>query len=56
MSKSIVFIDSEIGFDNKQVLDLGAVDSNRVTFHSPSIQEFTHFISDAEYLCGHNTI
>ncbi len=56
MSKSIVFIDSEIGFDNKQVLDLGAVDSNRVTFHSPSIQEFTHFISDAEYLCGHNII
>ncbi len=55
MGKSIVFIDSEIGSDNK-IKDLGAVFENGGELHSTSLNEFSGFISGAEFLCGHNII
>ena len=55
MTKSLVFIDSEISLDNK-ILDLGAISDNRDTFHSASFFDFTRFIKDFEYLCGHNLV
>lgn len=55
MGKSIAFIDSEIGSDNK-IKDLGAVFENGGEFHSVSLNEFSDFITGAEYLCGHNII
>lgn len=56
MAKSIVFIDSEVGVDDKKIHDLGAVRSDRSTFHSASVQDFCAFISGTEFLCGHNII
>ena len=56
MTKSIVYIDSEIGTDDKKIKDLGAIKSDRSSFHAPSIWDFYAFISDADFVCGHNII
>lgn len=56
MAESIVFIDSEIGASNQKIADLGAVKENNAQFHSPSIRDFSAFIADAAFLCGHNIV
>lgn len=56
MSNSIVFIDAEIGIEDKKIHDLGAVKDDRTSFHSASIRDFTAFVSEAEFICGHNII
>lgn len=53
---SIVFIDSEITVDGGKILDLGAVKPDRRTFHSSSVKDFISFISDCDYICGHNIV
>ena len=45
MTKSIVYIDSEIGIDDKRIKDLGAIKNDRSSFHSPSLRDFYAFIS-----------
>lgn len=54
--KSIVFIDSEIGVEDKKIKDIGAVKADRTTFHSQSVRNFYAFISDSDFICGHNLI
>ena len=56
MAESIVFIDSEIGISDHKIADLGAVKENNAQFHSPSLRDFSAFISDAGFLCGHNIV
>ena len=56
MEKAIVFIDSEVGIVDKKIHDLGAIRDSNVCFHSASINDFCDFISDADFLCGHNII
>ena len=56
MVKPIVFIDSEIGIETQEILDLGAVKYNSGTFHSPSLRDFGNYISNCDYVCGHNII
>lgn len=57
MVRSIAFIDSEIGVDDRKIHDLGVVrSSDRAAFHSTSLRDFCRFIGDAEFLCGHNII
>lgn len=56
MAKSIVFIDTEVGIDDKKIHDIGAVRADKGFFHSVSVQDFCAFVSDAEYICGHNII
>lgn len=56
MAKSIVFIDSEIGINNGKIMDFGAIRTDRSTFHSPSVRDFRAFISDADFVCGHNIV
>ena len=56
VAKSIVFIDSEIGVNDKKIYDLGAVRHDKAIFHSASIHDFCDFIKNSEYLCGHNII
>lgn len=56
MAKSIVFFDTEVGVDDKKIHDIGAVYAGNGTYHSASVQGFCAFISDAEYICGHNII
>jgi ATP-dependent DNA helicase RecQ len=54
--KPITFIDTEIGIQSKMLQDIGAVKVSGQTFHSIYITEFRQFISDSEFLCGHNII
>lgn len=53
---NIIFIDTEIGTEDKRIHDIGAVRENDVIFHSNDICGFVDFVSDAEFLCGHNII
>ncbi len=55
MKPTILFFDTEISGDDK-IKDLGAVYENGSAFHSASINEFSEFISKADFLCGHNII
>ena len=56
MAKSIVFFDTEVGVDDKKIHDIGAVRADKGVFHSASLGDFCAFISNAEYICGHNII
>ena len=56
MSKKIVFIDTEIGIEDKKIYDIGAVRFDKAIFHSSSLQNFYKFISGSEFICGHNII
>ena len=56
MVKAIVFIDSEIGIEDKKIKDLGAVKYNSAPFHSPSVRAFSNYIADCDFICGHNII
>lgn len=51
----IAFIDSEIG-ENGSIDDLGAIRSDGAVFHSKSTKDFTDFVSNCEFLCGHNIV
>lgn len=53
--KNIVFIDTEISYSG-DILDMGALSFDGATFHSSSIQQFKKFLSNYEYICGHNII
>lgn len=53
---NIIFIDTEIEPTSKKVLDLGAVNRNWNKFHSPIQKDFSKFISNYEFICGHNII
>ncbi|MCM1308109.1 MAG: RecQ family ATP-dependent DNA helicase, partial [Butyrivibrio sp.] len=53
---SVAFIDSEISVDDGKILDLGAVKPNHEMFHSSSVKAFAEFISDCDYICGHNIV
>jgi len=54
--KRVVFIDTEVGVDDKKVHDYGAINESEEKFHSNSAAEFYDFISDFDYLCGHNIV
>lgn len=56
MPKSVVFIDAEIGVEDKKIHDLGAVKDDRTCFHAGSVRDFLSFISGADFICGHNII
>ena len=51
---NIAFIDLEIDGRGK-IVDAGAVKAGK-SIHTSRIAEFVAFISDADYLCGHNII
>lgn len=51
----IVFFDFEVD-SNRKIGDIGAVRSDGAEFHSSSVSQFTDFISDCDFLCGHNIV
>lgn len=53
---NIVFIDAEIDVVSKKILDVGGITGNGLTLHSKSVSELLSFISQKEYICGHNII
>ena len=52
----IIFIDTEVGIDDKKIRDTGAVKENGASLHTASLQDFSAFVSETEYLCGHNIV
>ena len=56
MVKPIVFVDSEISIETKEVLDLGAIKYNSGSFHSPSLRDFSNYVSNCDFICGHNIV
>ena len=56
MDKQIVFLDSEIGTEDKKICDIGAIRSDGAVFHSSRVADFFAFLTGAEFLCGHNII
>ena len=56
MAKSIVFFDTEVSVDDKKIHDIGAVHADKGIYHSSSVRDFCAFLSDVEYICGHNII
>lgn len=62
-NEDIVFIDTEVSIRDKRVADIGAVRAqvpvcsiDGLKFHSNSLADFTRFINDSMYVCGHNII
>lgn len=56
MAREICFIDTEIGVQDKNIYDIGAVRNNGINFHSASIKEFLTYCEGSEFFCGHNII
>lgn len=56
MAKSVAFFDTEIGIDDKKIHDMGAVHSVKGSLHTASVSKFCAFVSDADFLCGHNVV
>ena len=52
----IAFIDTEVGFQNKQVKDFGVVRDDGAVLHTHSLDEFQKYLFDIEFVCGHNII
>lgn len=53
---NIVFVDSEVNYETKKIIDLGAFTSLHKSFHSPVIKDFIEFVDDYEFVCGHNIL
>src|SRR5690554_5768296 len=51
---SIVFIDAEIDPKSRKILDIGGIKDNGNFFHSNSILDFSNFLKDTQFVCGHN--
>ena len=56
MAKSIAFIDTEVSIEDHKIHDIGAVRTDGASFHSPSLRDFSSFISGVDYICGHNIV
>lgn len=52
----IVFIDTEVDAQTRNVSDYGAVNSFRDKLHTNSENEFARFILGNKFICGHNII
>ena len=54
--KKTIFVDTEVDVKSKKIVDIGAITTNKVQFHSTSITKFFDLINQNEYVCGHNII
>ena len=52
----IAFIDTEVGFQDKEAKDFGIVREDGITLHTHSLGKFQQFVYECEYICGHNII
>lgn len=53
---SIVFVDLEIDPTSNSIKDIGGIKDNGNDFHSGSIVDFTLFLRESQFICGHNII
>ncbi|MDZ4667102.1 MAG: RecQ family ATP-dependent DNA helicase [bacterium] len=54
--KPIAFIDTEIDPSNGKVLDMGGINSNGAKFHSNSSKDLIQFLTEMQYIVGHNFV
>lgn len=54
--KPITFIDLEVHPKKGYILDAGGITHTGNVFHCKSMGEFTRFLKDAMFLCGHNLV
>lgn len=55
-SRNNAFIDIEIGSKDHKIHDIGAIRSDGAVYHGASKSELIEFVSDVDYICGHNII
>lgn len=55
-SSRYAFVDVEVGMKDRAIHDIGAIRYDGQTFHRASIDELLGFITDIDYICGHNII
>ena len=56
MSSKIVFLDTEVSIENNKICDIGAIDNHGTVLHTKSIDRLMNFVSNSEYICGHNVL
>ncbi len=56
MSKTIVFIDTEIGVQDHKIHDFGAIREDGTSFHAGSKEQFLDFVGRTDFVCGHNIV
>ncbi len=52
----LIFIDTEVNVSNQKAQDYGAIREDGAVLHTHSATDFSHFLSYATALCGHNII
>ena len=52
----VVFVDLEVGVQDRRVRDIGAVRADGTVFHSSNLSSARQFLGDAVVLCGHNIV
>lgn len=52
----IVFVDTEVDVESRQVVDFGIVREDGACWHTHSVSDFESFLSGAKSFCGHNVI
>lgn len=55
-SPRYAIVDIEVGLNDHKIHDIGALKHNGMTFHKASKEELFVFLSDVDYICGHNII
>lgn len=53
---SYAFVDVEVGVKNHKIQDIGALRHDGATFHRNSKADLLNFLSDIDFLCGHNIV
>lgn len=51
---SIAFVDTEIEYKSKRILDIGGIKDDGSTFHSSAVSAFITFLKGVRFVCGHN--
>lgn len=49
-------VDTEVGLRDKKIHDIGSVRYDGAVFHAADKAAFLAFVSDVDYICGHNII
>jgi len=53
---NLLFIDTEVDFRSKKIIDIGGINAKGEQFHSSSLFYCEKFIDQADYICGHNIL
>src|SRR5215203_7348483 len=52
----VAFFDIETNAETGKILDIGCIRSDEARLHKNSIPEFSDFIKDCKFICGHNIL